>query len=106
MRWIASDAMREELEHVLARETLAARWPVDTGAIHAAWQAHVTPVTPLPHPVPLHCSDRADQKFIDLALAHGAAWLFTRDRALLKLARRARPHGISIATPQAFGAPR
>jgi hypothetical protein len=49
----------------------------------------------------LSCVDPDDQGFIDLALAHRAAWLFTRDRALLDLARRAAPSGCRIAPPGA-----
>ena len=35
-----------------------------------------------------------------LALGHGISWLVTRDRALLKLARRARSLGVAVVRPQ------
>jgi predicted nucleic acid-binding protein len=34
------------------------------------------------------CTDAADQKFIDLALASRSQWLLSRDRAVLKLRRK------------------
>jgi len=48
----------------------------------------------------LRCSDSDDQKFIDLAVASGAAWLISRDRAVLRLARRASAFGLAIVTPE------
>jgi len=50
----------------------------------------------------LPCRDRDDQKFLDLAIAEGAGWLVTRDKALLALARRAaRSHALAIVRPDA-----
>lgn len=46
------------------------------------------PARPLPR-----CKDPDDQKFLELALACGARWLVTRDRALLALARRMEREG-------------
>ncbi|MFT3859256.1 MAG: PIN domain-containing protein [Aquabacterium sp.] len=51
---------------------------------------------------PLRCKDPDDQVFIDLALHVGAAWLFSKDAALLKLARRARARGIEVTSLQAW----
>lgn len=50
---------------------------------------------------PLNCTDPADQKFLDLAHSTRAGWLVTKDRALLKLARRARAGGLLIVEPAA-----
>jgi putative PIN family toxin of toxin-antitoxin system len=51
------------------------------------------------------CSDRDDQKFLELAQASGAHWLVSKDRALLKLTRRvARDCGFRIDQPQGFTA--
>jgi predicted nucleic acid-binding protein len=36
------------------------------------------------------CSDPDDQKFLEAALAAGASFLVTKDRALLELAKRKR----------------
>jgi putative PIN family toxin of toxin-antitoxin system len=49
------------------------------------------------------CRDRDDQKFLELAHATCASWLVTKDRALLKLAKRtARDFGFRIAQPAPF----
>ncbi|MFX1671945.1 putative toxin-antitoxin system toxin component, PIN family [Paraburkholderia sp. A2WS-5] len=49
------------------------------------------------------CRDRDDQKFLELARASGAVWLVSKDRAVLKLAKRiARDFGFRIGTPDAF----
>lgn len=99
---VASLPMRDELAHVLARG-LGARWPVDADGVLAAWDRHVRLVA-LPPPSRLICSDSDDQKFIDLALAHRVPWLLTRDRALLKLARRARLHNVQVLIPERWPA--
>jgi putative PIN family toxin of toxin-antitoxin system len=53
---------------------------------------------------PLRCADPLDQKFLDLAAAARADWLVSKDKALLKLARKARPLGLAILLPEAAGA--
>lgn len=45
------------------------------------------------HLLPI-CSDKDDQKFMELAYDSRASYLFTKDRALLKLARRSRKNGL------------
>jgi predicted nucleic acid-binding protein len=50
----------------------------------------------------MRCTDPDDQVFIDLALACKARWLLSKDRALLKLARRARALGLSIQPPASW----
>ncbi|MFY9326622.1 MAG: putative toxin-antitoxin system toxin component, PIN family [Georgfuchsia sp.] len=48
------------------------------------------------------CSDRDDQKFLELASNAGAGWLVTADKALLKMARRNKLAGLfHIVTPDA-----
>ncbi|KVE29792.1 PIN domain-containing protein [Burkholderia singularis] len=57
-----------------------------------------------PRPLP-KCKDRDDQKFLELAYAARADWLVSKDRALLKLARRTeRDFGFRIAPPESFAA--
>lgn len=59
----------------------------------------------LPEDAPLlpKCRDRDDQKFLELAHAVKADWLVSKDRALLKLAKRtARDFGFRIAQPAPF----
>jgi predicted nucleic acid-binding protein len=104
LRWLASRWMRDEFEHVIGRglggrclperAELAALW--DRWAVEARQPEAVAPATRL------HCSDPQDQPFIDLALAAGADWLVSRDRALLKLARRAAARGLRVVPPAAW----
>ena len=99
LRWLTSQAMRAELEHVLDRG-VAAAWGPDRVAIALAFDRHAQTALPgVPPGQLLRCSDPDDQIFIDLALASGAQWLFTRDRALLRLARRARERGLIVLRP-------
>lgn len=98
-RWVATSAMRDEIEHVLQRG-LSGDWPGDAATVDAAWARWAAPVQPdgqpsLPH---MRCTDPDDQKFVDLALQVGAQALLSADRAVLRLARRAREHGLEIAT--------
>lgn len=103
VQWLASAAMRGELQHVLGRGRFAAARLADAALILGAWDRWATPVPATPgRPMPLRCSDPDDQKFIDLALETGAAALLSRDRAVLKLARRARPLGLQILTADAW----
>jgi predicted nucleic acid-binding protein len=95
---VATARMRAELAHVLGRG-LGERWPVDAAVVLACWDRHVR-LLPDPPPSRLICSDADDQPFIDLAVATSVPWLLTRDRALLKLARRARAHGVEVVPPE------
>ena len=107
LRWVATEAMRNELAHVLSRGHLAA-WLPDLATIWTHWDRHCTEMPePAPHGPPgrLRCSDSDDQKFIDLAIACRARWLVSRDRALLKLARRLRDHGIEVLAPDRWALP-
>jgi putative PIN family toxin of toxin-antitoxin system len=105
-----------ELTYVLDYPQFAKR-----GIDKAAAVATVTRLTQLvgpttPEPVPAQtatpaenvrplpkCKDRDDQKFLELAYAAKADWLVSKDRAVLKLARRiARDFGFQIAQPAPF----
>lgn len=69
----------------------------DYSAIAEANHPRKTSNVPLPR-----CSDRDDQKFLELARNAGAGWLVTADKALLKLARRNQLAGLfPIVTPDA-----
>jgi predicted nucleic acid-binding protein len=101
LRWVATRPMRDELAHVLSRGHLDA-WGPDVAALWESWGRHCEEIS-IPAPAGpagrLRCSDPDDQKFIDLAVAIRARWLLTRDRAVLKLARRLRDHGVEAAPP-------
>jgi len=98
VRWLATRSMREELSHVLERGLAAARG-ADPAAVLSGWDAHAANL-PQASPQALRCSDADDQKFVDLALGVRARWLVSRDRAVLRLARRAAPLGTLIVIPQ------
>jgi putative PIN family toxin of toxin-antitoxin system len=96
--WLGSSRMLAELAHVLARPALASWSP--------KMEQVLTLVNQLiqscddPASCGLVCCDASDQVFIDLALAQRARWLFTRDKALLRLARQALPRGTIVCTPE------
>lgn len=105
VRWIVNAAVRDELDHVLARGVVD-RWQPDLPRLWHTWERYATTVE---HPSANdsaqrrpQCTDTDDQKFIDLALSTDARWLITRDRALLKLARQARALDLAIVTPERF----
>jgi predicted nucleic acid-binding protein len=104
LRWLASAAMKDELAHVLGRGVCDA-WTPDLPALWSTWDRHATlaePIQPIGAATRMRCTDADDQKFIDLALAHGARWLLSRDRAVLKLGRRTRALGLEVLTPEAW----
>jgi predicted nucleic acid-binding protein len=105
-RWLVTPALRGELEHVLARG-LRSRPHAEASALWRTWEQLACPVAaPAEGPPPpgLRCTDGDDQKFLALALAQQARWLISRDRALLKLRRRARERGLLIVTPAQWNA--
>jgi predicted nucleic acid-binding protein len=107
VRWLATAAMRAELSDVLGRG-LAAERDADLGQLFRNWDAHAQMVAdpePPPGAAALRCRDPDDQKFIDLALVMGARWLLSRDRAVLRLARKAAAHRLCISVPERWGAP-
>ena len=89
VEWLATPAMREELACVLAYESLVARMnTADTSPQHVldAFDTHARLVD-APPPSRITCRDADDQKFIDLAVAHGAR-LLSKDKAVLALRRK------------------
>ncbi len=99
LTWIACPAMRAEFAHMVAHPRFA-RWQPESEHTLSVFDRHVVmrenPAASSPR---LRCRDADDQVFIDLAVAHRARWLLTRDKALLALARRARPLGLEILKP-------
>jgi len=89
VEWIATGAMREELACVLAYEPMAARLATaqeSATRVLEIFDTHAMvfkPATPCLH----KCRDEDDQKFIDLAVAHGAR-LLSKDKAVLALRRK------------------
>lgn len=100
LRWMATEAMLRELEAVLSRPGLE-RWQGRKAATlsEALSLCQRVPEAASGADGRLICSDGDDQKFIDLALARRVPWLFSRDKALLRLARRAAPRGVRVLRP-------
>ncbi len=99
LQWVSEDGALAELRYVVGQATLA-RYAPDRAAIDAAVLSHCQRLpTAAAAPPGLICRDPDDQRFIDLALASGARWLFSRDRAVLALAKRARLRGLTIMRP-------
>ena len=106
LRWLATAAMRSELEHTLAKPSLTA-WRPDPHKVLGQFD-RLSTCAPAPATtgVPrLSCRDPKDQMFIDLALAHRAPWLISHDRALLALARQAKIFGVAVVRPAQWQAP-
>lgn len=100
---VRSGATDAEFAEVLRRPALFDVAPERQAALLAAWQAASKSIEVV-RPAPWICRDPLDQKFLDVAVAAGAAWLITRDRDLLKLARKARRQGLGIVTPERWPA--
>ena len=100
---ITNDACLGEFRRVLAYPMFALTEAQQRDAM-AAYDAHVTHFTgPPPDAIAAlpRCSDRDDQKFLELARDSAADWLVTADKALLRLARRDRLRGLfRILTPE------
>lgn len=100
--WLVCPRMVEELGHVWRRTALA-RWAPDAAVLAAALERHghrVDDPPAEPPPPGWRSRDRDDQVFLDLARTHHAQALFSRDRALLKLARKAAAIGLQITEPE------
>ncbi|AVP58934.1 PIN domain-containing protein [Pulveribacter suum] len=98
LAWIATQPMRDELACVLAYPHVVARLHRADGAaaqVLAAFDAGARLVDEAPR-APCICKDADDQKFIDLAAAHGAV-LLSKDQAVLRLRRRLAPLGAQVA---------
>ena len=103
VRWFVTEAMRDELEHVLTRPHISTRQQ-DPSLALAEWERWAQPVLPAvaAQSGAMRCTDPDDQKFIDLALQLGNAVLLSRDRAVLRLARAARQRGVHISSAAAW----
>lgn len=100
---ITNDACFGEFRRVLGYAMFALPEEQQQAAL-AAYRSHVTHFAgPPPNPIATlpRCSDRDDQKFLELARDGAADWLVTADKALLRLARRDRLRGLfRILTPE------
>jgi len=89
LRWIATAPMRDELERVLAYPLIARRLQARAmlaAELLAGFDAQVQ-LQPVPSKADITCKDPDDQKFIDLAVAHGCL-LLSKDKAVLCMQKR------------------
>jgi len=100
LAWVATSAMVDELHSVLSRPGFE-RWHarIEPTRLMASQHCQIVIAQAMGATEQLHCTDADDQKFIDLALLRRVPWLVTRDKALLRLAKRAAHHGIRVLTP-------
>ncbi len=97
LRWLATDAMREELARVLSYPQIAKRLSaraLPAAAVLAAFDHRASLMVPATK-APFVCKDADDQKFIDLAVAHRAA-LISKDAAVLCMAKRLSRLGVAV----------
>ncbi len=100
LQWLATAAMRDELQRVLGYPQIVPRlayYQLAPEEVLARFDAWVCTVAPAPRAA-MVCKDADDQKFIDLAVAHGAL-LLSKDQAVLRLAKRLLAVGVQ-AVPQ------
>ena len=103
LAWLATPPMRDELQRVLTYPHIAARMvrqSLSDAAVLAWFDRYSRPQAPAAT-CPAICPDKDDQKFIDLAAAHGAL-LLSKDNAVLRLRKRLAVSGArvqSVFTP-------
>lgn len=96
--WLATAAMRIELERVLGYPLIARRMAqreLQLPAVLADFDARVRMLEGRPPRAPCVCSDPDDQVFIDLAVAHKAL-LLSKDRAVLSMKKRLALRGVVV----------
>ena len=96
-QWIATPAMRDELERVLAYPKIVARLARHALSAldvltHFDAQAELKEVAAK---AVLTCADPDDQKFIDLAVVHQTL-LLSKDQAVLCMAKRLLAHTVQV----------
>ena len=87
--WVATQPMRDELERVLAYPQIVPRMDFygrSAAEVLGHFDRLVRRVEVAPKTTAI-CKDADDQKFIDLAVAHGAR-LLSKDRAVLCMKKR------------------
>jgi putative PIN family toxin of toxin-antitoxin system len=89
LQWIATQAMRDELERVLGYPQIVSRlayYALPSPKVLGRFDDQVQ-IVEVPAKAPVTCSDPDDQKFIDLAVAHKCL-LLSKDAAVLSMAKR------------------
>jgi len=99
LRWLSTPDMRAELQRVLAYPQIAPRlvhYALTPDDVLGHFDRLAEQVAPA-RKATVTCSDADDQRFIDLAVAHGAQ-LLSKDRAVLTMKRRLERLGVPVAT--------
>lgn len=89
LHWIATEAMRDELERVLDYRQIVPRlafYGLTAATVLDAFDRHARRVPEAPRATAV-CKDPDDQKFIDLAVAHRSL-LLSKDQAVLSMRKR------------------
>jgi predicted nucleic acid-binding protein len=97
--WMATAAMREELERVLMYGAIQSRLAgggMAAAGVLARFDAAAR-IVDAPAAAPVRCSDPHDQKFIDLAVGHKCL-LLSKDRAVLRLAKKLAALQVSVVS--------
>jgi putative PIN family toxin of toxin-antitoxin system len=87
--WLATAAMRDELERVLAYTHIESRldfYRLQAVDVLTCFDRHAR-IVEVPAKAPVTCKDPDDQKFIDLAVAH-RSMLLSKDAAVLAMTKR------------------
>jgi putative PIN family toxin of toxin-antitoxin system len=106
LSWLTTEAMLAELADVIRRPLIARVCHDADGAMaQVRLVCRVVPDPVQPAVAAPVCADPDDQMFIALAWCWPAAWLLTRDRALLDLAKRALARGVGVTTPARWAGP-
>ena len=95
--WIATPAMRVELERVLGYPQIVPRlafYQLSAADVLAHFDARAR-LLPVPAKAPVTCSDADDQMFIDLAVAQRST-LLSKDKAVTSMARRLLALGVDV----------
>ena len=95
LQWLATQPMRDELQRVLGYPQIVPRlayYQRTPEQVLARFDGWARQVAPAPRAA-MVCKDPDDQKFIDLAVAHGAL-LVSKDQAVLRLAKRLLAAGV------------
>ncbi|MEY3446005.1 MAG: hypothetical protein RIR45_760 [Pseudomonadota bacterium] len=99
LQWIATQAMRDELERVLAYPKIVVRllhYQSSAQQVLAYFDGLVS-LRDVAAKAGLTCKDADDQKFIDLAVTH-QAMLLSKDKAVLCMAKRLLAQGAAVST--------
>jgi putative PIN family toxin of toxin-antitoxin system len=97
-RWLATAAMRDELARVLGYPKLAPRvafYGLTAADVLGQFDARAVLVDAAPKAA-VTCKDPDDQKFIDLAVAHGAT-LLSKDQAVTSMRKRLAALGVALS---------